>query len=184
MRLRPSADIRAPGIYQTFDSVARPPLTIADTRITGFVGVAQKGPMNEPVKLNNWDEFLEIFGLTTDSYLADSVYGFFSNGGRSCWVVRVAHCAPRGTMPKVNQASCAEQVQIDDWAKPSLKIRALNEGTWGNSIWFRCLHATGASALLTRDLDIGAVRRRSTRCAASRSARWSGSMIATTPTMC
>lgn len=156
MRLRPSADIRAPGIYQTFDTIARPPLTIADTRITGFVGVSQKGPMNVPVKLSNWDEFVEIFGATKESYLGDNVFGYFANGGRLCWVVRVAHAAPKGTLPQLEHAACAEQVQIDDWAKPSLKIRALNEGTWGNSIWFKCLHTTGASALLTRDLDIGA----------------------------
>jgi len=47
-------------------------------------------------------------------------------------------------------------VQIDDWNKPSMKIRALNEGSWGNTIWFRCAHSPGAQALLTRDLDIGA----------------------------
>ena len=156
MRMRPSADPRAPGIYQSFDSVAPPPLVIANTRITGFVGLAQKGPMNEPTRLSNWDEFLEHFGYTTDSYLSDSVYGFFRNGGSECWVVRVAHCAPRGELPGLDHAACAEHVQVDDWDKPSLKIRALNEGTWGNTIWFRCVHAPGASALLTRDLDIGA----------------------------
>ena len=58
--------------------------------------------------------------------------------------------------PGLDHAACAEHVQIDDWNKPSLKIRALNEGTWGNTIWFRCVHAPGAQALLTRDLDIGA----------------------------
>ena len=42
MRMRPTADPRAPGIYQTFDSVAPPPLTIANTRITGFVGTSQR----------------------------------------------------------------------------------------------------------------------------------------------
>ena len=58
MRMRPSADPRAPGIYQSFDSVAPPPLSIANTRITGFVGITQKGPMNEATRLSNWDEFV------------------------------------------------------------------------------------------------------------------------------
>jgi hypothetical protein len=155
MRMRPSADPRAPGIYQSFDSVAPPPLTIANTRITGFVGITHKGPMNEPTRISNWDEFVEIFGHTADSYTSDSVHGFFLNGGTDCWVVRVAHCAPKGELPKMEHASCAEHVQVDDWNKPSLKIRALNEGTWGNMIWFRCNHTAGATALLTRDLDIG-----------------------------
>jgi len=156
MRMRPSADPRAPGIYQSFDSVAPPPLTIANTRITGFVGITQKGPMNEPTRLTNWDEFVELFGTSGDSYTSDSVYGFFKNGGTDCWMVRIAHNAPKGELPTVDHAACAEHVQIDDWNKPSLKIRALNEGTWGNTIWFRCVHAPGAQTLLTRDLDIGA----------------------------
>ncbi len=155
MRMRPSADPRAPGIYQSFDSIAPPPLTIANTRITGFAGITEKGPMNEATRLQNWDEYVEIFGTAGDSYTAQSVYGFFKNGGTDCWVVRVAHCAPKGELAQLEHASCAEHVQIDDWNKPSLKIHALNEGTWGNNIWFKCVHTGGAQALLTRDLDIG-----------------------------
>jgi len=155
MRMRPSADQRAPGIYQTYDSVAVPAMQIANTRIAGFVGITQKGPMNEPTRLSNWDEFLEIFGYTQDSYTSDSVYGFFKNGGTDCWVVRVAHTAAPGTQPAIDQASSAEHEQLDDWSKPTLKISALNEGSWGNAIWVRCAHAPAAQALLTRDLDIG-----------------------------
>ncbi|HTR55497.1 MAG TPA: phage tail sheath C-terminal domain-containing protein [Kofleriaceae bacterium] len=154
--MRPSADPRAPGIYQSFDSIAPPPLSIANTRIAGFTGITEKGPMNEPTRIAQWDEFVEIFGTGGDAYTASAVYGFFRNGGTDCWIVRVAHCAPKGELPGLDHAACAEHVQEDDWNKPSLKIRALNEGGWGNSIWFRCVHAPGAQALLTRDLDIGA----------------------------
>jgi len=155
MRMRPSADIRAPGIYQTFDSVAPPPLSIANTRIAGFVGMTQKGPMNEPTRLKTWDEFVELYGYTTESYTSDAVYGFFKNGGSDCWIVRVAHMPEAGQTAGIEHAACAEHVQVDDWNKPSLKIRALDEGSWGNAIWVRCVHAPGAQALLTRDLDIG-----------------------------
>jgi len=156
MRMRPSADQRAPGIYQTYDPVVIPPMSIANTRIAGFVGITQKGPMNEPTRLGNWDEFLEIFGYTQDSYTSDSVYGFFKNGGTDCWVVRVAHNPARGEIASVQQAASAEHVQLDDWNKPTLKICALNEGNWGNAIWVRCVHAPAATALLISDLDIGA----------------------------
>jgi hypothetical protein len=155
MRMRPSADQRAPGIYQTYDPVVIPPMSIANTRIAGFVGITQKGPMNEPTRLGNWDEFLEIFGYSQDSYTSDSVYGFFKNGGTDCWVVRVAHNPPRGELASVDQAASAEHVQLDDWNKPTLKICALNEGSWGNAIWVRCVHAPAATALLISDLDIG-----------------------------
>jgi hypothetical protein len=155
MRMRPSADPRAPGIYQSFDSIAPPPISIANTRITGFVGITQKGPMNEATRLQNWDEFVELFGVAVDSYTAESVHGFFKNGGTDCWIVRVAHVPPKGELPGLDHASCGVHVQFEVWNKPSLKICALNEGTWGNMIWFRCVHAPGAQALLTRDLDIG-----------------------------
>jgi hypothetical protein len=156
MRMRPSADIRAPGIYQTVDPVVIPPLEVADTRIAGFLGLSLKGPMNEPTRIASWDEFVETFGYTDRHYLSDSVHGFFKNGGQAVWVVRIAHAAPPGTLPTIDHAACADHVQIDDWNKPSLKIRALNEGEWGNNIWFKCVHTTGASALLTRDLEVGA----------------------------
>jgi phage tail sheath protein FI len=155
MRMRPSADQRAPGIYQTYDPVVTPPMSIANTRIAGFVGITQKGPMNEPTRLGNWDEFLEIFGYTQDSYTSDSVYGFFKNGGTECWVVRVAHNPAKGELATIDQAASAEHAQLDDWNKPTLKICALNEGSWGNAIWVRCVHAPAAQALLTRDLDLG-----------------------------
>jgi hypothetical protein len=155
MRMRPSADPRAPGIYQTYDPVVIPSMSIANTRIAGFVGITQKGPMNEPTRLSNWDEFLEIFGYTQDSYTSDSVYGFFKNGGTDCWMVRVAHNPPRGELAGMDHASSAEHVQLDDWNKPTLKICSLNEGNWGNAIWVRCVHAPAATALLISDLDIG-----------------------------
>lgn len=163
MSVRPSADLRAPGIYQTFDPVVPPALTIADTRITGFVGISQKGPLNEPVRLSNFDEFSEIFGHTDQSYLSDSVYGFFRNGGKTCWVVRVAHTIAAAKQVDAGDltgpqefAACAHQIHLDHWKKPTLRIRALNEGSWGNAIWFQCTQSVGATALLTRDMEIGA----------------------------
>ena len=156
MRMRPSADPRTPGIYQSQESAPPPALSIADTRITGFVGLSQKGPLGEPIQISNWDEFLEIFGEADVSYLADSVYGFFRNGGTTAWVCRVAHAAAAGTTPDLSHAASAYLAQHDHWNKPTLTIRALNEGSWGNQIWIRCQHQIGAQALLTRDLEVGA----------------------------
>ena len=33
------------------------PLQVADTRIAGFVGVAEKGPIDSPQRITSWDEF-------------------------------------------------------------------------------------------------------------------------------
>src|SRR5579863_4373243 len=113
MRMRPSADPRAPGIYQTFDTIAPPPMSIANTRIVGFTGLTEKGPMNEPTRLSQWDEFVEIFGTGGDAYTAPAVYGFFQNGGTECWVVRVAHNPPKGELAGLDHAACGEHVQLD-----------------------------------------------------------------------
>ena len=154
--MRSAADFRAPGVYATFAEPERPSLAIADTRVTGVVGMTQKGPMNQPVRISNWDEFVEIFGYTDQFFTSDSVWAHFRNGGGPCWITRVAHMPGEGEAIGIDHAVCAENIQVDDWNKPSLKIRALDEGTWGNNIWVRCDHKTGASSLMTRDLDIGA----------------------------
>ena len=62
MRMRPSADVRAPGIYQTVDPVVIPAMTIANTRIAGFMGLSLKGPMNEPTRISSWDEYVDQVG--------------------------------------------------------------------------------------------------------------------------
>ncbi len=129
---------------------------MADTRTVGFIGIAQKGPMDVPTRIGHWDEYVEIFGYERNHYLSDTVETFFRNGGRSAVIVRVAH-SPRGEEPRAEaHAACAERILLDDWQKPALRVRAQSEGRWGNDVWVRCSHARGASTLLTRDLEVGA----------------------------
>lgn len=154
--MRPSAELRPPGVYPATTGIHRANIELADTRIVGFVGLAQKGPIDKPVRVGNWDEFVEIYGYTQEHYLSDTVDAFFRNGGSNCYIVRIAHCARDGQLPKLDQAASAERVIQDDWKKNCLKISALNEGRWGNKIWVKCLHNEGAKSLLTRDLDVGA----------------------------
>lgn len=154
--MRLSADLRPPGVYLAPAEPIVSPLQVADTRIVGFLGLALKGPVDEPIRISNWDEFVEAFGYTSRYYLSDTVEAFFRNGGTCCYVVRVAHCARDGAQPTLEHAAAAECVIQDDWNKPALRVRALNEGGWGNDIWVKCVHATGAQTILTRDLDIGA----------------------------
>jgi phage tail sheath protein FI len=73
------------------------------TDIAGFVGFAERGPLPEDfdpatfdgsqaaVKIGSWKEFLAIFGGFREyGYLAYAVRAFFENGGKTCYVVRVA----------------------------------------------------------------------------------------------
>lgn len=70
--------------------------------VAGFAGFAEKGPLHVPVCIEEVSEFQDIFGndvaLAWDneqkrmqySLLGATVEAFFRNGGRRCWVVRVA----------------------------------------------------------------------------------------------
>jgi len=69
------------------------PIPRVATNQAGFVGLAVQGPLDQPVLLTSYAEFVAVFGPTTaglaNSYLAPSVAGFFANGGSRCAVVRV-----------------------------------------------------------------------------------------------
>ncbi|MER5427934.1 phage tail sheath C-terminal domain-containing protein [Streptomyces sp. NPDC002588] len=68
--------------------------------VAAFVGFAQQGPVDLPVAVEDHNQFTALFGgelvLATDSgqlvyaHLSSTVRAFFDNGGRRCYVVRVA----------------------------------------------------------------------------------------------
>lgn len=102
MRLR--AERRLPGIR--FES-RPPPLPDALPRmdVAVFVGFAASGPLHTPVVVDDARQFSTVFGEdaalgwdrdrgeVVSGNLAPAVRSFFRNGGRRCWVVRVAGAA-------------------------------------------------------------------------------------------
>ena len=70
------------------------PVEPVDFTTAGFVGMASTGPFDQPVIVNSYPEFTEVFGSYTaalaNPYLAPSVAGFFANGGVRLAVVRVS----------------------------------------------------------------------------------------------
>jgi phage tail sheath protein FI len=154
--VRPAGQIRPPGVYVAVGEVIPHKIDAGDTKIAGFVGLALKGPLDEPVKVTSWDMFVDTFGTSEVGYLGRAVEGFFLNGGECCFVVRVAHRQRvAGELPGIEHASCADRTVKDGWDKPTLRVRAKTEGRWGNNVWIRFNHGTGAKALLTQDLEVG-----------------------------
>jgi hypothetical protein len=155
--MRSAADFRAPGVYATFAEPVRPDLAIADTRCTGFTGLTQKGP-HQPAGPGR--ELGRVRrGIRLHRPVLPVGLGVRPLQERR-WAVlgraRGPRAGARRAARRHDHAQCAAHIQVDDWNKPSLKIRALNEGVWGNNIWVKCEHAQGSSTLLTRDLDVGA----------------------------
>jgi hypothetical protein len=112
-------NLQTPGVYLREIAVPQPPLL--QMSITGFVGQAERGPLNYPQRIENLGQFRDIFGdFVGYSYLPYSIFGYFLNGGQRCYIVRVAHETAR---PALLQKSAA----------PLIGCEAINEGSWGNS---------------------------------------------------
>lgn len=87
----------SPGVYvQEIDAATRP-IEGVGTAVAAFIGIAPKGPENQPTLVSNWTQFVEQFGgLFEGAYLAYAVYGYFLNGGGNCYVVRIGTAAVDG----------------------------------------------------------------------------------------
>lgn len=115
---------KTPGVYiKEYETAPLLPLRIS---ITGFVGQAERGPLNCPQVIRSWNEFRTIFGgFVGYSYMSYAVFGFFLNGGERCYVVRVAH-------------ESAKKAMLDDLADERnvtvMSIEALNQGKWAEHI--------------------------------------------------
>ncbi|MCX3059542.1 phage tail sheath family protein [Streptomyces beihaiensis] len=86
-----------PGVYvEEVQSGARP-IEGVGTAVAAFVGFAERGPFHTPTLVTSWDQYAQEFGgFTEGTYLAHSVYGYFSNGGGAAYVVRVGGPAADG----------------------------------------------------------------------------------------
>lgn len=80
----------APGVY--FETVeATPAIAAIRTDIAGLVGIAERGPLNDAVRIESWAQFQARFGgFLSNAYLAYAAKAFFENGGQVCYAVRVA----------------------------------------------------------------------------------------------
>jgi phage tail sheath protein FI len=80
----------SPGVYIEELESASKPIEGVGTAVAAFVGFAEKGDFNRPLLVTNWSQFRSTFGnFMPGSYLAHAVYGYFNNGGGTCYVVRI-----------------------------------------------------------------------------------------------
>ncbi|MBU8896468.1 hypothetical protein KRR26_12675 [Corallococcus sp. M34] len=137
---RPAAR-RLPGIR--FE-VQAPPVEEALPRmdVAAFVGFAASGPLHVPVAVEDPADFEAVFGgaptLARDpvtgevvmAHLASAVRAFFRNGGRRCWVVRVAgDGAKSNTFPVPGLVRCSESGKVT-----AAVAHARSEGSWSDDV--------------------------------------------------
>lgn len=118
-----------PGVYIQRSDRTRAGVSVVRTDIAAFVGIAEKGPVGQPVRVETVRQYDSVFGAYLGgAYLAYCVRAFFENGGRTCLVVRVASDNP------ATGAAPASALVRDVAGAVSLTIAASSPGVWGNGL--------------------------------------------------
>ena len=114
-----------PGVYiEEFEIGARP-IEGVSTSTAGFLGLTERGPTIPPKLVTSWTQFMRVYGgYTEDSYLPYAVEGFFSNGGKRCYVARVVRRGDEDTQGAKPAALARDEVTFT----------AVGEGAWGNRV--------------------------------------------------
>ena len=152
------AEYLSPGVYvEEVDSGAKP-IEGVSTSTAGIVGVAERGPLDVPILVTSVGDYNRWFGGildpasvtdavgSTHCYLPHAIEGFFTNGGKRAYVVRVA--PPQAAAALVN----AFWRPLDTVANPlgeTLLLRTAQQGT-GTAIGLYTL-APAASSLAAGD---------------------------------
>src|SRR5689334_9475326 len=116
------ATLTYPGVYvEEIPSGVRT-ITGVATSITAFIGRASRGPINDPITINNFGDFERQFGGLGVNYpMSYAVRDFFLTGGSQSLIVRLYKASSTGDSKAT--------FTVDD-----LSFVAASEGDWGNEL--------------------------------------------------
>ncbi|MBP1932272.1 phage tail sheath family protein [Ammoniphilus resinae] len=144
------AEYLSPGVYvEEFDSAGQP-LAGVSTSTAGFIGLAERGPVEGlPVLVTSMNDFKRNYGKYLSEnqfgayrYLAYAVDQFFVNGGSRAYIMRIAP----------SDAAIASSVG------ELFSISAKNPGTWANAVEIYCEPSSKAKTQIYEDLGGGKYR--------------------------
>jgi phage tail sheath protein FI len=79
---------KSPGVHIESAGDRYIQLERVQTGVPVIIGLAQKGPFNDPVCVGTFEQYARVFG-DDQSHLAQGVRGFFDNGGKKAFVLNV-----------------------------------------------------------------------------------------------
>jgi Bacteriophage tail sheath protein len=107
----------APGVYVEEVDTGNKPIEGVATSTAGFLGICERGPL-KPTLVTSFSEYTRLFGrYVANRFLPYAVEGFFQNGGKRCFIMRIA---PAGW--------AVATIAIDN-----LVIDAIGPGAWANN---------------------------------------------------
>lgn len=126
-----------PGVY--IEEVTGPGVIAGvSTSTAAFIGPTIRGPLKQPRRVSSFDEYIELYGETRAGrpwpylfvegrpyYMAFGVEGFFTNGGRQAYILRIGTAEQAEWVIKNQNQAGAEDVFV---------VRALQDGAVGNDI--------------------------------------------------
>jgi hypothetical protein len=138
----------APGAYLQRNDQA--PATVAlRTDIAGFVGIAERGPIDVAVAVESMRQFQSVFGsYIGGGFLAYSVRAFFENGGRRARIVRVA-----SDDPVLGATAAACTVPVLGGGDPWI-VAASSPGAWGNRLSVALVERTMGQVLVDQSRSL------------------------------
>ena len=112
------AQVTYPGVYVEEVPSGVRPIAGVSTSVPGFIGMAEKGPIDEAVKVFNFTEYQNRYGgFLSYSYLSHAVFQFFNNGGTQCYIVRVTLGRCGNGQYRLERSRDASAKQPDDLGK-------------------------------------------------------------------
>lgn len=118
----------SPGVYVEEVDRGSKPIQGVGTAVAAFVGFTAQPPADDPGDLSprlvtNWGQYTSLFGDFVDgALLPHAVYGYFNNGGGSCYVVRVPHAGAEADRPRLALPSASKR-ELE-----TLRVEPLQEG--------------------------------------------------------
>ena len=120
----------APGVYVEEIDTGSKPIEGVSTSTAGMVGVTERGPVNVPILITSYGEYVRWFGERLSQqdysngtdlhcYLPHGVEGFFTNGGKRVFVTRVLD---------VTKAEHAKTLLFGDGVASSAETQLLRGG--------------------------------------------------------
>ncbi|MCG0288567.1 phage tail sheath subtilisin-like domain-containing protein [Streptomyces sp. PSAA01] len=98
------------------------------TDVAAFLGRLRRGPVGTPVRVESWNDVVGTFGPPDGVFATPyALRGFFENGGRTAWVIRVSGPATTARTPW-------PAGPLHGLAATSFQVVATSPGTWANGV--------------------------------------------------
>ncbi len=108
----------SPGVYVEEVDRGSKPIEGVGTAVAAFVGFTARAPSDDlsdpdgirPRLVTNWGQFESLFGgFAEGAMLPHAIYGYFNNGGGSCYVSRIPHTKGGSSEPRAALPSGAKR---------------------------------------------------------------------------